>query len=149
MGEGLESEENRETFTKMFGGDKKKASDFVKNLLDSGFFEGRTWYNDEEDKTYDLDVNEFVAQDEEGYYYMDLSGLQFANIDLANEILQMIPFKDQMEANDSTFAHIGDIDLSQVSKMYLVSKEEEYEFTNKDDLIKKYNELTNNSEEKQ
>lgn len=61
----------------------------------------------------------------------------------------MIPFKDQMEANDSTFAYIDDIDLSQITKMYLVSKEEEYEFTNKDDLIKKYNELTNNSEEKQ
>lgn len=141
-GEGLDEEsENVETFRAMFDGDKAKASAFVENLLNDGFFEKVPYYNQWDDEHGVYKTDQLVAQDSEGYYFMDLNELQFGNMEKANELLRMIPFKDLLKANDTTFAYAGDISLSKMTKIYLVSKTEEYEFTNQDELVTKYNEL--------
>lgn len=144
-GEGLsDDDENRETFLKMFNGDKQKASDFIKSIVDSGFFNNLKGYDPYDDAYFDILEEDYVDIDDEGYYYMDLSGLQFANVEKANEIIQKIPFEDQKQANPYTFAYNGDIDLSKVSSMYLVGKNEEFAFNNTEELLAKYEELTQN-----
>lgn len=142
-GEGLNAnDENRETFLKMFGGDKEKASNFIKSIIDSGFFnDDLMGYDPYDEEYFEILQENYVAQDNEGYYYMDLSGLQFANVEMANEIIRQIPFEDQLKANDSTFAYEGNINLSQVGTVHLIGKNEEFSFTNVDELIAKYEEV--------
>lgn len=141
-GEGLGSEENRDTFNKMFGGDKEKASEFIENLVADGFFEGKTGYDPYDDEEFEIKQEDYVGLDDDMLYHMDLSGLQFANVDMANEIIRMIPFEDQLEANNNTFAYVGDIALSSVTNYYLVGGSEEFTFTSPQEVIDKYNELT-------
>lgn len=142
-GEGLKSDdENRDTFLSMFDGDKERASNFIKSIIDNGFFKDLMGYDPYDEEYFEILQEDFVGQDDEGYYYMDLSGLQFANVEMANEIIKQIPFEDQIKANSDTFAYDGNIDLSQVTTMYLVSKDEEFSFTDKEALIAKYEEVS-------
>ena len=146
-GEGLkEDDKNRETFLKMFNNDKAKASEFIKSIVDSGFFNNLQGYDQYDEEYFDMLEEDYIGIDSEGYYYMDLSGLQFGNPEKANEIIRKIPFEDQLKANPYTFAYNGDIDLSKVTNMYLVGKDsEEFVFTDANELIEKYNSISNDN----